>query len=78
MAGSFQVFSRLVTCMSGAPLNIALTRRAREALRLTRALAPWFHSSLESVVNDRYDMLETIMDGKIIAFIEYRNQGTEI
>lgn len=62
VAGSFQVFSRLVTCMSGAPLNIALTRRAREALRLTRALAPWFHSSLESVVNDRYDMLETIMD----------------
>uniref|UniRef100_A0A915AX96 HEAT repeat-containing protein 7A n=1 Tax=Parascaris univalens TaxID=6257 RepID=A0A915AX96_PARUN len=62
VAGSFQVFSRLVTCMSGAPLNIALTRRAREALRLTRALAPWFHSSLESVVNDRYDMLDAIMD----------------
>ncbi|KHN73012.1 Maestro heat-like repeat-containing protein family member 1 [Toxocara canis] len=61
VAGSFQVLSRLVTCMSGAPLNAALMRRAREALRLTRALSPWFHHSLEKVVRERYDLVDTIM-----------------
>ncbi|VDK56505.1 unnamed protein product, partial [Anisakis simplex] len=62
VAGSYQVFARLLAFMSGAPMSVALTKRAREAFRLMRALSSWFHPSVESVLNEKYDHIDSIID----------------
>ncbi|KAM3720959.1 Maestro heat-like repeat-containing protein family member [Dirofilaria immitis] len=40
VAGNLQVFSRLITCTNNAPLNLILSKRTTEALRLLSILAP--------------------------------------
>lgn len=63
-------------CLTNAPLNSSLTKRAYEALRLLRAAASWFHSSLESVVEEYYDKLKFAIDGMFsriyLLFPEYK------
>ncbi|KAK6107053.1 hypothetical protein QQG55_26690 [Brugia pahangi] len=53
VAGNLQVFSRLITCTNNAPLNLLLSKRATEALRLLSVLTPWFHNSLRNVLPKR-------------------------
>ncbi|VDD86087.1 unnamed protein product [Enterobius vermicularis] len=58
VAGPKQVFARLLTCLGGAPVNGELFVKAYEALRLIRAIAIWFHKSIETTVHERFEQLE--------------------
>ncbi|MFH4977538.1 hypothetical protein AB6A40_004247 [Gnathostoma spinigerum] len=62
VARSHQVFSRLFTCLYGAPLNNALWSRTRESLLLIRALSSWFHPSIHKVTMERFEQLECILN----------------
>ncbi|KAL3998802.1 hypothetical protein ACH3XW_16520 [Acanthocheilonema viteae] len=61
IAGNLQVFSRLITCTNNAPLSLALSKRATEALRLLSVLAPWFDNSLRDILPRRCDELLVVL-----------------
>uniref|UniRef100_A0A915PME6 HEAT repeat protein n=1 Tax=Setaria digitata TaxID=48799 RepID=A0A915PME6_9BILA len=63
VAGNLQVFSRLITCLNNAPLNLILSKRAAEGLRLLSILASWFHNSLRDVLPRRCEELLVILKG---------------
>ncbi|MCP9260298.1 HEAT repeat-containing protein 7A [Dirofilaria immitis] len=75
VAGNLQVFSRLITCTNNAPLNLILSKRTTEALRLLSILAPWFHNSLRDILPKRLSppgALNNTLEGGNSAVCELR------
>lgn len=62
------MFSRLLVCLNGAPLNPQLNRRAVQAIKLMRELSAWFNPALADILPERLDKLLESLDGKQRSF----------
>uniref|UniRef100_A0AC35UAG3 DUF2428 domain-containing protein n=1 Tax=Rhabditophanes sp. KR3021 TaxID=114890 RepID=A0AC35UAG3_9BILA len=57
IAGSIQVFARLIVSLNASPLSAAVIYRIKEALLLMKCLGEWFHENLVKVFDQKLDEL---------------------